>query len=31
MKTEYWDDDGSDDFAAMMARIERDGAVLEMG
>ena len=29
LKTEYWDDDGSADFEAMMARVERDGAVLE--
>ncbi|MSS73467.1 MAG: hypothetical protein EXS64_18560 [Candidatus Latescibacteria bacterium] len=29
LKTEYWDDDGSADFDAMMARVERDGAVLE--
>jgi hypothetical protein len=29
LKTEYWDDDGSAEFNAMMARVERDGAVLE--
>ena len=29
LKTEYWDDDGSADFAAMMTRVEREGAVLE--
>ena len=27
--TRYWDDDDSDNFNTMMARIERDGAVLE--
>ena len=27
--TRYWDDDGSDDFGTMIARIEHDGAVLE--
>ncbi len=31
LKTEYWDDDGSDGFSAMMARLEREGAVLEGG
>ena len=31
LKTEYWDDDGSAGFSAMMARLEREGAVLEGG
>ena len=31
LKTEYWDDDGSAEFGAMMARLEREGAVLEGG
>ena len=31
LKTEYWDDDGSDEFNAMMARIEKEDAVLEAG
>ena len=31
LKTEYWDDDGSAEFNAMMARLEREGAVLEAG
>ena len=31
LKTEYWDDDGSEGFAAMMARIEQDGGVWEAG
>ena len=29
LRSDYWDDDGSDEFNAMMARIEREGAVLE--
>lgn len=29
MKTEYWDDDASTDFNAMMARVEQEGAVLQ--
>jgi len=29
LKTEYWDDDGSDEFNAMMSRIEKEDAVLE--
>ena len=29
LTTEYWDDDGSDEFNGMMARIEEAGAVLE--
>ena len=29
LKTRYWDDDGSAEFGAMMARLEREGAVLE--
>ena len=29
LKTEYWDDDGSDEFSAMVTRLERVGAVLE--
>ena len=29
LKTEYWDDDGSDEFNAMMSRIEAEDAVLE--
>ncbi len=29
LKTEYWDDDGSADFKAMMARVEECGAALE--
>ena len=31
LKTEYWDDDGSDEFNAMMARIEKEDAILEAG
>ena len=31
LKTEYWDDDGSAGFSAMMARLEREGPVLEGG
>ena len=29
LKTEYWDDDGSDEFNTMMSRIEAEDAVLE--
>ena len=29
LTTEYWDDDGSKEFAQMMTRIETDGGVLE--
>ena len=29
VKTEYWDDDGSDEFNTMMSRIEAEDAVLE--
>jgi len=29
LRSDYWDDDGSDEFNAMIARIEREGAVLE--
>ena len=29
ISTEYWDDDGTPEFRAMMARIEREGIVLE--
>ena len=29
--TEYWDDDGSEEYRAMFARIEREGMVLERG
>ena len=29
LRSEYWDDDGSDEFSAMMTRIEREAAVLE--
>ncbi len=29
LKTEYWDDDASTDFNAMMTRVEQEGAVLQ--
>ena len=29
LKTEYWDDDATTDFNAMMARVEQEGAVLQ--
>lgn len=29
ISTEYWDDDGSGEFRAMMTRLEREGMVLE--
>jgi hypothetical protein len=29
LKTEYWDDDASTDFNAMIARVEQEGAVLQ--
>ena len=29
LRSEYWDEDGSSEFATMMDRIEREGAVLE--
>ena len=28
ISTEYWDDDGSAEFAAMMARLEGEGVVM---
>jgi len=31
ISTEYWDDDGSSAFAALKARLEREGMVLERG
>ena len=29
IETEYWDDDGSEEYRAMFARIEREGMVLD--
>ena len=31
IETEYWDDDGSEEYRAMFSRIEREGIVLERG
>ena len=29
IETEYWDDDGTEEYRAMFGRIEREGIVLE--
>ena len=31
ISTEYWDDDGTEEYRSMLARIEREGMVLEKG